>query len=70
MAGKILVVSTGASKIEPIETGLWLEELAAPYYTWKSEGYEVAIATASPGKIPLDPASLQKDVLTQHSKSF
>lgn len=70
MAGKILVISTGANKLGDLDTGLWLEELAAPYYAWTLKGYEVVIASASPGEIPLDAASLEGDFLTQHSKTF
>jgi putative intracellular protease/amidase len=47
-----------------------LEELAAPYYILKNKGYEVEIASIRGGKIPLDPASLDEDNLTEHSKNF
>lgn len=40
-------------------TGVWLEELAAPYYLFLSEGFQVDIASVSGGKAPLDPASIE-----------
>lgn len=47
-----------------------LEELAAPYYLLKKKGYDVIIASTKGGRIPLDPASLQQDNMTEHSKKF
>lgn len=38
-------------------TGLWLEELAAPYYAFIDAGYEVEIASIKGGKVPVDPRS-------------
>lgn len=38
-------------------TGLWLEELAAPYYAFIDAGYEVEIASIKGGKVPVDPKS-------------
>ncbi|AYD03952.1 type 1 glutamine amidotransferase domain-containing protein [Neorhizobium sp. NCHU2750] len=40
-------------------TGVWLEELAAPYYLFLSEGFQADIASVSGGKAPLDPASVE-----------
>lgn len=47
-----------------------LEELAAPYYVLKDKGYDVVIASTKGGRIPLDPASLQEQNMTDHTKKF
>jgi putative intracellular protease/amidase len=46
--------STGNSS-EP--TGLWLEELAAPYYVFIDAGISVTIASTQGGVVPIDPKS-------------
>jgi putative intracellular protease/amidase len=61
MAGKILTVSTSADLLNGLKTGLWLEELAAPYYVWKENGFDVVIGAVS-DNIPLDVASLAEDM--------
>ena len=40
------------------KTGLWLEELAAPYHEFKSHGYEIDVASPQGGEAPVDPHSL------------
>jgi putative intracellular protease/amidase len=56
---KILIVVTSHSVMgnsdEP--TGLWLEELAAPYYVFIDAGISVTIASIQGGVVPLDPKS-------------
>eukprot|EP00884_Botryococcus_braunii_P004616 jgi/Botrbrau1/14155/Bobra.182_3s0095.1 len=61
MAGKILTISTSADLLNGLKTGLWLEELAAPYYVWKESGFDVVIGAVS-DKIPLDVASLAENM--------
>jgi putative intracellular protease/amidase len=39
-------------------TGLWLEELAVPYYLFRDAGLEVDIASIRGGKAPIDPGSI------------
>lgn len=39
-------------------TGVWLEELAAPYYIFLGAGFAVDIASVAGGKVPLDPGSV------------
>lgn len=68
---KILIVATSAETLKNgVSTGLWLEELAAPYYLFKDAGYEVDIATPKGGKTPLDPNSIAADALTDIPKKF
>ena len=40
---KVVLVSTSASKLKDHDTGLWIEEMAAPYYLFKGAGYDVVI---------------------------
>lgn len=51
-------------------TGLWLEELAAPYYAFKDAGYEVEIVSIAGGEVPLDPRSLEGDAKTPSVQRF
>lgn len=39
-------------------TGVWLEELAAPYYIFLAAGFDIDIASVGGGKVPLDPGSI------------
>lgn len=54
----ILIVVTSFGEIAPGElTGLWLEEFAVPYNEFKSQGFEVSVASVQGGKAPVDPRS-------------
>jgi putative intracellular protease/amidase len=68
----ILIVATSQSSYpdngDP--TGLWLEELAAPYLVWVKAGFNVDIVSAKGGKIPLEPISLKPESLTSLTKTF
>ena len=50
--------------------GLWLEELAAPYYAFKEAGFKVTVASISGGEIPVDETSIKGDALTPVTKKF
>ena len=68
---KVLTVSTSADLLGPDDkTGLWLEELAAPYNLMKEAGIVVTIASVKGGKIPLDPTSMQPDNITKQAQAF
>ena len=56
---KILIVVTSHDRLGDTgaKTGFWLEELAAPYYTFKDAGAEVVLASPAGGPPPLDPKS-------------
>lgn len=72
MAGKgVLIVCTSHDKLGDTDkpTGLWAEEVAAPYFILEEAGVDVDIASIKGGKIPIDPVSLQGD-LTEHTHSF
>jgi len=53
----ILMICTSTSTSSwGAQTGLWLEELAVPYYLFKEVGFEIVISSIN-GTIALDPAS-------------
>ncbi|RYE70551.1 MAG: type 1 glutamine amidotransferase domain-containing protein [Rhizobiaceae bacterium] len=56
---KILMVLTSHDELGNTgrKTGFWLEELAAPYYTFKDAGAEITLASPKGGQPPLDPKS-------------
>lgn len=43
------------------KTGLWLEELAAPWYAVQDAGHLPSLASPLGGRVPVDPGSEQKD---------
>jgi putative intracellular protease/amidase len=51
-------------------TGLWLEELAAPYYILGDAGHDVVMASITGGKPPIDDASLTADASTALVRRF
>ena len=56
---KILMVITSHDTLGNTgrKTGFWLEELAAPYFTFKDVGVEIVLASPKGGQPPLDPKS-------------
>lgn len=69
---KILMVLTSHDRLGETgtKTGLWLEELAAPYYTFKDAGAEVVLASPGGGAAPIDPKSDEPDFQTEHTRRF
>ena len=55
----ILIVATSHSQLGDTgrKTGLWLEELAFPYYIFKDAGGVMVLASPKGGPVPLDPKS-------------
>lgn len=56
---KILIIVTSHAIMDNSSepTGLWLEELAAPYYVFIDAGISVTIASIQGGVVPIDPKS-------------
>jgi putative intracellular protease/amidase len=52
------------------KTGFWLEELAAPYYTFKDAGLDVTLASPAGGQPPLDPKSNEPSFQTDLTRRF
>jgi len=70
MAKQILLVSTSAGEMGGRPTGLWLAELAEPYYVFTAAGFEVTVASPLGGSIPIDPGSMGDGFFTEDSKKF
>ena len=51
-------------------TGLWLEEVATPYYLFRQAGAEVTLASPAGGQAPIDPNSEQPDKQTEATQRF
>jgi putative intracellular protease/amidase len=69
---KILMVLSSTGKVPESErkTGTWLEELAAPYYTFKDAGAQVTLASVVGGPAPIDPASESAASQTEATRRF
>lgn len=66
--GQVLFVCTNVDKLKDIPTGAWLSEVAEPFYVFEDAGYDVTLCTPKGGPIPIDPASLEGDFLTEEAK--
>ena len=51
-------------------TGVWIAELAEPYYAFKKAGYEITIASPAGGACPIDAGSMADGAFTEDSKKF
>ena len=69
---KILLVATSNDRIGDTiyQTGVWLEEIAAPYYIFKEAGALITLASPKGGEVPVDPKSLSIMVATSLTKRF
>ena len=69
---KVLMVLTSHSELGDTgrKTGFWLEELAAPYYTFKDAGADVVLASPLGGQPPLDPKSNEPSFQTDLTRRF
>ena len=69
---KILMVLTSHDQLGDTgrKTGFWLEELAAPYYTFKDAGAEIVLASPKGGQPPLDPKSDEPSAQTDFTRRF
>jgi len=69
---RVLIVVTSHDRMGNInrETGLWLGEFAAPYYTLTDAGVQVTIASPKGGQAPIDTFSLNKAFATDATKRY
>jgi putative intracellular protease/amidase len=69
---KVLMVLTSHDQLGNTgrKTGFWLEELAAPYYTFKDAGVELVLASPKGGQPPLDPKSNEPANQTDQTRRF
>jgi putative intracellular protease/amidase len=61
MSKKVLFITTSNNTMGASgkPTGIWLEELAAPYYAFKDAGVEVLLASPKGGAAPFDAGSVK-----------
>jgi putative intracellular protease/amidase len=69
---KVLMVLTSHDQLGNTgrKTGFWLEELAAPYYTFKDAGAEIVLASPQGRQPPLDPKSNEPANQTDQTHRF
>src|ERR1039457_1119647 len=69
---KILMVLTSHSELGNTgkKTGLWLEEFAAPYFVFRDEGADIALASPRGGQPPIDPKSEEPGSQTDTTERF
>ena len=69
---KILMVLTSHDKLGDTgrKTGFWLEEFAAPYFTFLDAGATVTVASPNGGQPPLDPVSDAPEGQTELTRRF
>ena len=71
-ANRLLLVVTSSDRMgtAPEPTGVWLEEVVAPYYTFVDAHWDVTIASPQGGATPLDPTSLQDENQTAATRRY
>ena len=69
---KILMVLTSHDRLGDTgrKTGFWLEEFAAPYYTFLDAGAAVTLASPKGGQPPIDPKSDEPEGQTDLTRRF
>jgi putative intracellular protease/amidase len=69
---RILIVTTSNARLgdggKP--TGLWLEELATPYFVLRDAGVDITLTSIRGGEIPLDPRSVEGDDVPASAQRF
>jgi putative intracellular protease/amidase len=58
----VLLVSTSAHDMNGHPTGLWLEELTAPYLLFKKAKFHVDIVSIKGGRVPIDRVSIPNGI--------
>ena len=61
---RVLLCSTSAPTLGGRPTGLWLAEMAEPYYLFQAAGFTVTIGSPAGGAIPIDAGSMGGDFFT------
>eukprot|EP00469_Lotharella_globosa_P011318 CAMPEP_0167788014 /NCGR_PEP_ID=MMETSP0111_2-20121227/9782_1 /TAXON_ID=91324 /ORGANISM="Lotharella globosa, Strain CCCM811" /LENGTH=241 /DNA_ID=CAMNT_0007679799 /DNA_START=67 /DNA_END=792 /DNA_ORIENTATION=+ len=66
----VVILSTSAAKLGEHDTGVWLEEVATPYYLFKDAGLKVTLASIAGGEPPVDKGSKSGGFYTADCKKF
>jgi putative intracellular protease/amidase len=69
---KVLFIATSHTRLgdTPGMTGVWLEEIAAPYFVFMDAEVGITLASPKGGQVPLDPKSQSIIVATNKTKRF
>ena len=69
---KVLFIATSHDQLgdTPAKTGVWLEEIAAPYFIFMDAEIEMTLASPKGGPVPLDPKSQSIIIATGKTKRF
>jgi len=69
---RVLFITTSHNDLgdSGVKTGVWLEEVAIPYYRLREESIQVEIASIEGGNIPIDPLSESEDWMTEDTIRF
>ena len=69
---KILLVLTSHDRLGDTghKTGFWLEEFAAPYYSFKDAGAQLTLTSPKGGQPPIDPTSDDDSAQTDATRRF
>lgn len=69
---KVLFITTSHDQLgdTPAKTGVWLEEIAAPYFIFMDAEIKMTLASPKGGPVPLDPKSQSIIVATGKTKRF
>lgn len=69
---KVLFIATSHARLgdTPGMTGVWLEEIAAPYFLFMDAEVSITLASPKGGQVPLDPKSQSIIVATNKTKRF
>lgn len=69
---KVLFVLTSHDELGNTgkKTGFWVEEFAAPYYSFKDKGFDIVVATPKGGQAPIDPKSEDPDAQTPATERY
>ena len=69
---QVLMITTSHKSLgdTSADTGLWLQELAGPYYVFMDAGESVTIASPNGGPVPIDPKSESSEAITESTKRF
>lgn len=67
-----LLITTSNSRLgnSLTKTGVWLEDLAAPYYVFRDAGEYVTISSPQGGQLPLDPICRYQEDETVDTERF
>jgi len=69
---RVLMVLTSHDQmgVSGKKTGNWFDEVATPYYTFKTAGLEVTLASPLGGAVPIDPLSYDDQFASENTRKF